>query len=353
MSDNTVVSSRRKFLSLAGAAALTPLVAACGGGSGGGSSGGTSVAAAANVTPTVGLAANSSSSSSSSDSSSASSSASSSTNAGPAATTSATLSALAWTKATGPALNTAGLVQTFDSTFSSSDDLRKITVNGAGGPWYAPIHADYGSAHFASPLDAVSPFAIDNGRLRIRCEQVNGAWQSGHMQTCDLAGSGFSQRRGYFELRAKMPANGTLGAWPAFWMYSKSVYTDTTKLRAELDIIEYYPGNDPRGQHSALHLRPGLTPQAGDVVTSDWTTSCYSGLDALADGDWHTHGVEITDSWIIVYFDRVEIKRIPLLAEFDVPMFMMVSLALLPDEAAQATGPIDLYVDYVRAWQRT
>lgn len=261
---------------------------------------------------------------------------------------------MTWTKGVGPALNTTGLVKTFDSTFATANDLRKITVAGAGGPWYAPIHTDYGSAHFASPLDPVSPFAIVDGKLRIRCEQVNGKWQTGHMQTCDFAGSGFSQQRGYFEIRAKMPPAGTLGPWPAFWLYSKANYTDTTKIRAELDVIEYYPGADSRGHHSAVHLRPatGKKLTTADLQT-EWWTSCYNGIDALKDGNWHTYGVEITAKWMIIYFDRIELKRIPTLPEFDVPVYMLVSLAMLPDEAAKVTAPFDLWVDYVRVWQRT
>jgi len=336
------VSSRRGFLGLAGASLSIPFLSACGGGSGGSAVGNTSVTAAAagttvNITPTGGAAASSSSSSSSSS----------------AAKSTYVMPTVAWKKGVGPALNMAGLVQTFDTTFATANDLRKITVAGGGGPWYAPVHADYGSAHFASPLDKVSPFSIVDGKLRVRCEQVNGKWQSGHMQTCDFAGSGFAQQRGYFEMRAKMPPAGTMGAWPAFWLYSKANYTDTTKIRAELDVFEYYPGADSRGHHAAVHMRPGTgkKPTLSDLQT-EWTTSCYNGLDALKDGNWHTYGVEITSKWIIIYFDRVELKRIATLPEFDVPLYMLVSLAMFPDEASKVTAPFDMYVDYVRAWQR-
>jgi beta-glucanase (GH16 family) len=256
-----------------------------------------------------------------------------------------------WIEAIGPALDMSNLVKTFDTTFATTDDLKKITNAGAGGPWYAPIHSDYSPAHFVTPTSAVSPFAIDNGKLRIRCEMVNGRWQSGHMQTCDFAGSGFSQKRGYFEIRCKFPPPLTIGAWPAFWMYSKTFFTDPNMTRAELDVIEYYAGSDSRGHHSAIHLHPGTTPYPG-ALTKDWYTSCYTGLNALQDGQYHTHGVEITADWIIIYFDRVEIKRVKTLVEFDAPLFMMVSLALVPTEAPSAIGPIDFYVDYVRAWQR-
>jgi hypothetical protein len=134
-------------------------------------------------------------------------------------------------------------------------------------------------------------------------------------------------------------------------MYSKTFFTDPNMTRAELDVIEYYAGSDSRGHHSAIHLHPGTTPYPG-ALTRDWYTSCYTGLSALQDGQYHTHGVEITADWIIIYFDRVEIKRVKTLVEFDAELFMMVSLALVPAEAPAVVGPIDFYVDYVRAWQR-
>lgn len=317
-------SSRRRFLSLAGATLLTPLASACGGGSGGGGYTGT---------PASGASSSSSSSSSSS------------------VDTTAALAAAAWIKGAGPAIDMSDLIPTFDTTFTAGADLSKITVTGAGGPWYSPVRPTIGAARFASPLEINSPFTLTSEGLRIRCEQVNGAWQTGHMQTCDFAGNGFAQRRGYFEIRAKFPPAGTQGAWPAFWLYNRTFYTDPSQRKVEIDIIEYY-ATDPKGHHSALHLRPPAKPGPNETLTEEWFRSCYNGLPALADGLFHTHGMEITADWIIVYFDRVEIKRIPLVADFDVPLFMLVSLQLNPDEVAKAAGPIDYVIDYVRAWVR-
>jgi hypothetical protein len=306
------------------------LLAGCGGGGSGG--GGASPSPSASVVvPSSGNASSSGSSSSSS--------------------TSAYAPSQTWTKAIGPALDMGTLVPTFDTTFSVPGALSGVSASGGPGPWFAPVHDTFGAATFVPPTGIVSPFSIVGGKLRIRCEQVNGAWQTGHMQTCDFSGAGFAQQRGYFEIRCKMPSPGTLGAWPAFWLYSRTAYTDTSKTRSEIDVIEYYPGNDPRGHHAAVHLRAGSPVQPGEI-TQDWFASCYNGIDAMTDGGYHTYGVEITADWIIIYFDRVEQKRIPMSHEFDTPMFMLVSMSLFPDEAAQAVGPIDLLIDYVRVWQR-
>ena len=352
MSVKKTLSSRRGFLGVAGATLATPFLSACGGDSSGRSiSPSVSVSTKSGITATGATASTAASSGVHISATGAATTTLTGTLNSWPTTTLSCLSTLTWTKAIGAALNGTGFTQTFETTCATQDALRKITVAGAGGPWYAPIHATSGAARFASPLDPVSPFAIVDGKLRIRAEQVNGVWQTGHMQTCDFAGSGFAQRRGYFEIRCKMPAKGTMGAWPAFWLYSKAFYTDTTKPKAEVDVIEFYPGEDPRGHHSTIHLRPPATPTADNLLVNNWSVGCYKGLDTIGDGNWHTHGVKITDKWIIIYYDRIEYKRIPLLPEFDVPMYMLVSLQLLPDEAAVATGPIDMLVDYVRVWQ--
>ncbi|HVZ30371.1 MAG TPA: glycoside hydrolase family 16 protein [Asticcacaulis sp.] len=329
--------SRRSLLATLGAVTVPPaLLAGCGGGSG--SAGGVSPAPTGSVTitPTDGAAASSSASSSSSAASSS---------AAPY------VPAMTWTKAIGPALNTSNLALTFDSTFSAPDALSHISASGGPGPWFGPVHASFGAATFVAPTHIPSPFSIVDGKLRIRCEQVNGAWQTGHMQTCDFSGAGFAQQRGYFEIRCKMPAQGTQGAWPAFWLYSRTFYTDPSKTKAEIDVIEYYPGNDARGHHSTVHLRPGNPVQPGEIAQA-WQAACYNSILSMQDGAYHTYGAEITADWIIIYFDRVELKRIPMSHEFDTPLYLLVSMSLNPDEVAKAVGPIDLLVDYVRVWQR-
>ncbi len=107
------------------------------------------------------------------------------------------------------------------------------------------------------------------------------------MQTSDSAGNGFAQQRGYFEIRCRMPLPGTKGAWPAFWLYSRALYTQPSQTRAEIDIIEYYPGNDPRGHHSSVHLRPGV-PYIDGEVSQHWSDSDYTTVD-LAGGRQLAH----------------------------------------------------------------
>jgi hypothetical protein len=248
------------------------------------------------------------------------------------------------------ALDMTGMTLTHDTTWSDSAALAKITADGGAGPWSSPVHATVGSAAFVGPDAATSPYSIQGGVLRIRCEQVAGVWQTGHIQTANSSGAGFSQTRGYFEVKLKMPAAGTKGAWPAFWLYGNALYTDPTQTRPEIDVIEYYPGGDKRGHHATVHLRPG-SPYVAGRVSQHWYKGDYTGMDKIFDGNWHTYGCLITSQWIIIYMDRLELERIPLVSDFDVPLYMLVSLQLLSDEAPQAVSPIDLFVEYCRVWQ--
>lgn len=257
-----------------------------------------------------------------------------------------------WTEAyKGTALNMAGLSQTHDSTFNGPAALATITATGGAGPWFSPVRSRVGFADYVSPDAPVSPFVIDNGVLRIRMEQVNGVWQTGHMQTCDSDGAGFSQTLGYFECKMKMPPRGTMGAWPAFWLYGRGLHTAPSETRPEIDVIEYYPGHDSRGYHCAVHLRPGSPYQVGQV-SRHWLKGDYIGMEAIRDENWHLYGVEVSNDWIIIYMDRVEVTRIKTLPEQKVPLFMLVSLQGLNDERAQTISPVDIFVEYVKVWQR-
>jgi beta-glucanase (GH16 family) len=256
-----------------------------------------------------------------------------------------------WTKAfAGTPLDLSGYTLTFDDEFASTST---ITVDGGGGPWSAPVHTRVGFADFGLPTDDPSPFSVTNGILQMRmmqdAEEEHG-WQAGHMQTANSQGQGFSQRYGYFEARIRMPPTGTRGAWSAFWLYSQALLTDPSQTRAEVDVIEYYPGANADGHHSAVHLRPGNPYRVGEV-SQPWFDGEYNKPTGLNDGQWHTHGALLTPQWIVIYFDGAEQKRFPMLPEFAVPMFLLVSMQGLDQERQDAVSPIDMFVDYVRVYQ--
>lgn len=252
----------------------------------------------------------------------------------------------------GAALDMTGLEQIFETVWDSPSKLGLITTDGGAGPWFAPVHSTVGKAVFQLP--GTDAFAIVDGALRLRCYPTNAErteWATGHLQSSDTSGAGFSQTKGYWEFEGKMPAAGTKSAWPAFWLYGTELYTAPQKTRPEIDVIEYYPGNDPRGHHAAVHLRPGSPYQTGEV-SKHWNKSSYQGMDAIRDGGWHTYGVEVGNDLIVIYMDRLEVCRMPAHPDFLVPLHMLISLQMYSDEWQQATSPIDFFCHYARVYRR-
>jgi len=246
----------------------------------------------------------------------------------------------------GTALNEALLgTMTFEDVFT---DTSGISLDEGAGPWRSPVRAKVGAADYGIPGEASDPFSVTAGVLDLQIRDVAGTKYAAHMQTVGSDGEGFSQAYGYFEARMKVPT-GQMGCWAAFWLYTAGLYTDATKTRAEIDVLEYYPGANPTGHHKAVHLRPAANLQVGEV-SQHWQTGSYQSLAGLADGEWHTHGVLLTDEWMIFYLDRVELSRLPMRDEFREPMFLLLSNQLLPQEAASVSPPVHAYVDYVRVW---
>jgi beta-glucanase (GH16 family) len=115
-------------------------------------------------------------------------------------------------------------------TFSEEFDSLDVSAAGPNTRWTAhtPYGGDFGDAQFADP-EAGFPFTIEKGVLRIEArKEVNGKWRSGLLSSLDPQGQGFSQRFGYFEIRAKLP-DGT-GVWPALWLVGLTDQTVSQRL---------------------------------------------------------------------------------------------------------------------------
>lgn len=231
------------------------------------------------------------------------------------------------------------------------DEFDRISVTGptGGGPWFAPVHGGFGGAKFLPPHPQLGPFSVRDGALTIRMEKRGDQWYSGLMQTVNAAGSGFTQRYGYFEMKAKFPRGQ--GVWTAFWLKTVNQYTDPSQTRAEIDVVEAYGGNDWNGHHAAVHLWPANVRQPSQLQ-KHWFKGCYNRVSGnMFDREWHTYTAEVNPEWVIFYYDRKELARFRSLPEFRKPLFLLVDLALLPKEA-EGAQPAEMNVDYVRVWQR-
>jgi hypothetical protein len=247
-------------------------------------------------------------------------------------------------------------------TFEDNFDSLQVTPDGGKGAWFAPIHSDFGAAHLLPP-GPDGPFSVKDGILTIRAQKnEKGKWTSGLMQTVDSKGQGYVQQYGYFEMRAQMPVGP--GSWAAFWLLSQNGFTDYTKTRTEIDIVEWY-GSDARGHHATVHLWPGREHQP-DSPPKALHKSQYSNLNRwqerfklpenpMQDGQlvgWHTYGAEITPELVTIYFDGHELCRFPTQPEYKTPLYMLVNLDINGKEADKAVSPLEMKVDYVRAYTK-
>jgi beta-glucanase (GH16 family) len=236
-------------------------------------------------------------------------------------------------------LDLAGYNLNFDDEFTTNT-IGTSGASAASYNWFAPVHPTFGSATFVGPDAATPPFSVSSSGLNIAMQQVNGAWQTGYMQTMNSASQGYSQEYGYFEVKAKLPAG--FGSWPGFELFS----TNASATRVEIDYLEAY-GTDPLHHHAAVHF----TPLTGSTLSQRVADSMITKLDAtLFDDQFHTYGVKVDPSWITVYMDRVELERFPANEYVAQPLMLAMDLAMNPNEVAKASGVYNMQIEYMRAY---
>ena len=176
-----------------------------------------------------------------------------------------------------------------------------------------------------------------------------GNWYSGHLQTVNSKGEGFAVQEGYFEARMKFPTS--MGAWPAFWLKHRNKWLDPNATNIELDIVEWY-GGDWYGHHHTVHIGQGATRR----WWSDYERVLDTGGRVVdLSRDWHTYGALVTRDWFIVYLDRLEIGRFPMVQILRQPLYPQFTLSILKEPSTgvvspAAVSPMDLQVDYVRVY---
>ena len=242
-----------------------------------------------------------------------------------------------------PTVNTSALTLTFDdefNTFVSSPD-------GSVGwmteyPFYGSERtlADTDEAEYNSDSSVgVNPFSDSNGILTITATPATGAsanpldlpYNSGVITTY----KSFAQLYGYFEISAELPAGQ--GLWPAFWMMPVDGQSGT-----ELDIFEVL-GNAPNILNATTHS--GVTGSVSQAIAVANTSAGF-----------HTYGVDWGPSTITFYMDGQAIAQAATPPDMDVPMYMIVSLAVggqgswpgTPNASTQF--PASLQINYVRAY---
>lgn len=157
----------------------------------------------------------------------------------------------------------------------------------------------------------------------------------------------FSQKYGYFEMRAQMPAKAH-GVWPSMWMLGiKSKWP----ANGEIDVVEYL-GIRPNcaylynhwGADAEHHQQDGR-----DFVGPDFSAG------------FHTYAVLWTPKQISRYVDGVKVFT-STKGVFDEPMYILLNNNTYNPNKQLWDGnkmdettvfPADYKVDYVRVWQAT
>jgi beta-glucanase (GH16 family) len=193
-----------------------------------------------------------------------------------------------------------------------SDFRRKDAWNGEQQIYVDPRY----SGRSTTPL-GLDPFKVRNGILSIVASRTPAALKPVLFDNEYISGilttqGTFSQKYGYFEIRAKVPI-GT-GVWPAFWMLA-----DDGGWPPEIDVME------GRGQ------------LVGDtVMTTHWRLQPsgyvqHCGFDFLVPGassGFHDYGALWTQDRIVYFIDRKPVEDLKVPIGFDDPMYMIVNLAM-------------------------
>jgi len=239
----------------------------------------------------------------------------------------------------GTPLDLNGFQLVFDEEFDTLD----VSAWGPGTRWIAhtPWNGDFGLASFGNPGPG-SPFSTRDGILQITATRdEHNKWRSGLLSSHDRAGNGFSQKYGYFEIRAKLPPGD--GLWSAFWLMG----VDSSEATAEIDIIEHY-GDVPHRFTSTVHVF-----HKTDRDKSKTVYNLNSIPKDLLYSQFNLIGALVEEDWIRFYLNRKEIWRTPTPPLHRQERFILLNLALDPNQSIERTpSPSIMHVDYVKVWAR-
>jgi hypothetical protein len=223
---------------------------------------------------------------------------------------------------------------------------------------------DFSTLRFTDLREPGNPFTQVDSWLRIRADDKKRS--AGLLSSLKKDGSGVvASLPCYFECRF-LGANAT-GAWPAFWLLSKSPkYPDNRVPCDELDIIEAYGGEGPGRPNAGdkycitphawnqgavgKKLEDDIIKQMNGIVAS----MNQIGVPSTWFQAFHTYGVKITESDTIYYCDDIEIRRHKTMpVSKQEPFYFLINLATgggWPVDLARYGGIADMYVDYVRVY---
>jgi len=239
---------------------------------------------------------------------------------------------------------------TFDDEFNAVVSGRWQSADFWGmrnnpGDFQAQWFADPSGVPQGETRAAYNPFQASSGSLGIVAQPTPSNTYSGPSNLPYVSGQltsahKFTQRYGYYELRAKLPPGK--GLWSRFWLL-----TDDGVWPGEYDIFEVL-GKETSQVHQTTHYK-----DANGVHQADGAT--YKGVNPV-DGQFHTYGLLWEKSGVTWYVDGVatlsQVNRVT------IPMYVLIDLAvgadpgnLWPGNPDSATPwPATMQIDYYRVY---
>lgn len=206
------------------------------------------------------------------------------------------------------------------------------------------IYVDPGYKGTGKEALKLDPFRLVDGRLEITAQRTPDSAKPhlmGHEFVSGLLSSrpSFTQKHGFFELRARIPEGKAL--WPAFWLLP-----DNKSWPPEIDVFEVV-GHKPDVIVQTTHWKD---PQSGARKVS----SCRTRLAGATKG-FHQYGVLWTAERLVYYIDRRPVAHFKTPPGLDQPMYMLMNLAVggtMVGKADQDTPmPAVLAIEWVAAYQ--
>jgi beta-glucanase (GH16 family) len=240
-------------------------------------------------------------------------------------------------------LDRAGLHATFSEQFANFAASASGVVDGRpawrttyiGGDRTLPNNRE--AEWYADP-GPDGPFRISKNILEITASPAAGlprgaTYRSGLITSQRL----FSQRYGYFEMRAQLPRGR--GMWPAFWLLPAD-----GNWPPEIDVMEML-GDAPTTYYVSLHARPDGKPL--DAITPVHAPDLTAGF--------HVFGVAWRPDRICFYLDDALVHDSATPADLHGAMYLLANLAVGGEGSwpgAAIPGSQGVFrIAWIRAWQ--
>ncbi len=202
--------------------------------------------------------------------------------------------------------------------------------------------------YWANSSTGQNPFQLNNGVLDINATYVGAgntpgggslSYNSGVFTTQGM----FSQKYGYFEMRAELPAGA--GMWPAFWLLDNNS-NQPGGWPPELDALEAFGAQNANGEGGPDEAHWDVHSQNASQQAGNWVN-----INADATTSYHTYGVLWTPEQMSFVYDGKVVAQAPTPSDYTQEMYLIVDLAVGGTWPGNATGENGtLKVDYLRAY---